>query len=160
MAIPSATVTLEDVADPVLTAAPSGTALDGTRPVSGVVGASFSAADNGGGVARAVLEVDGTAVAELPAGGADCAPPYTRRVPCKPTASGTVSWDTRTVPNGAHRVRLVVYDATRSDHVAAGPFLRGHRPQPRRGRLRFLGHRDRGRLEGQGAADGLVPAPR
>ena len=122
MAVPSATVTLEDAADPVLTAAPTGSALDGTRPIAGVAGASFSAADNGGGVARAVLEVDGTAVADVPVGGADCAPPYTRAAPCKPNASGTLSWDTRTVANGAHQVRLLVYDATGTNHVAAGPF--------------------------------------
>jgi hypothetical protein len=120
LAIPSATVTLEDLSDPVLTAAPSGSALDGTRVQSGVVGASFSAADTGGGVALGVLEVDGAPVAELPVG--DCAPPYVRVVPCKPSAAGTLTWDTRSVPNGTHQVRLVVYDATRANSVAAGPF--------------------------------------
>ncbi len=106
LAIPSTTVTLEDVSDPVLTAAPSGSALDGTRVQSGVVGASFSAADTGGGVAVGVLEVDGVPVAELPVG--DCAPPYVRVLPCKPSAAGTLTWDTRSVPNGTHQVRLVV----------------------------------------------------
>jgi hypothetical protein len=120
MTVPASTVTLEDVADPAFTLAPSGSALDGTRPQSGTVAASFSASDAGGGVARAVLEVDGTAVAELPVG--DCEPPYTKVVPCKPTASGTIAWDTRSVPNGTHQVRLLVFDATRTNHAAAGPF--------------------------------------
>jgi hypothetical protein len=120
MAVPAATVTLEDVADPAFIGAPTGSALDGTRPQSGTVAASFSASDAGGGVSVGVLEVDGTPVAELPVGA--CAPPYTKVVPCKPSASGTISWDTRTVPNGTHQVRLLVYDATRTNHAAVGPF--------------------------------------
>ena len=66
-----------------------------------------------------MLEVDGRAVAEQ---GLGCAPPYTRVVPCRPSASGTLGWDTRSVPNGSHQVRLVVFDATGTNQAAAGPF--------------------------------------
>jgi 5-hydroxyisourate hydrolase-like protein (transthyretin family) len=122
MSVASAAVTLEDASDPVFVGVPSGTALDTGKPVSGLVGASFSAVDEGGGLARAVLEVDGAVVAEAPLAGPACREPYTQVVPCKPSAGGTVSWDTRTVPNGVHQVRLLVYDATGTNHASAGPF--------------------------------------
>jgi hypothetical protein len=119
MSVTSAAVTLEDRSDPVFAGPPTGSALDGAHELRGVVGASFAATDAGGGVARAVLEVDGRAVAEQALG---CAPPYTQVVPCKPSASGSVSWDTRSVPNGAHEVRLLVFDATGTNQAVAGPF--------------------------------------
>ena len=119
MTVASAAVTLEDRSDPAFAGPPTGSALDGSRALRGVVGASFAATDAGGGVARAVLDVDGRAVAEQ---GLGCAPPYTRVVPCRPSASGTLSWDTRSVPNGSHQVRLVVFDATGTNQAAAGPF--------------------------------------
>jgi hypothetical protein len=120
MGVTSAAITLEDRSDPVFAGAPTGSALDGTHELRGLVGASFGATDAGGGVARAVLEVDGVAVAEQPLGG--CAPPYTQVVPCRPSASGSLSWDTRSAPNGSHQVRVLVYDATGTNHAAAGPF--------------------------------------
>jgi hypothetical protein len=170
MSVSAATVTLEDVADPVFTGAPTGSALDGARRQSGVVAASFSASDAGGGVATAVLEVDGTPAASQTVGGDTCAPPYTRAVPCKPTASGTVSWDSRTVPNGVHQVRLLVYDASGTNHAAAGPYTvrirnRGVACAPsslpvqarwkgRRAARRTVGFRRRARVLGRAGAGG------
>ena len=52
---------LSDRLDPALVGTPSGDLLDTQRPVAGTRSVSFSAADRGGGLYRATLEVDGTA---------------------------------------------------------------------------------------------------
>ena len=114
---------LRDPSAPTLTAAPSGDLVDTMRPISGVRTISFTAADQGSGVYLAHVEVDGIALASavVDGNGGRCAKPFLYLVPCRATASGSVSMDTARLPDGPHTVRLVVTDATETNSVASGP---------------------------------------
>jgi hypothetical protein len=114
---------LRDLADPVFSGTPSGDLLDPTRPVGGVRTVSFSATDRGGGVYQARLEVDGTAVTtvDVDQNNGRCRKPFTGAVPCKLSASGTLSYDTSALADGQHAVRLVVTDATGTNAAVYGP---------------------------------------
>ena len=96
-----AAIVLQDDTDPAFSAPPAGSLFAGGT-LAGTHGVSFSATDTGSGVQQATLEVDGTAVATQTLG---CAPPYTAIVPCKLSASGTVTLDTATLTDGPHAVR-------------------------------------------------------
>jgi hypothetical protein len=123
MSIPRADFTLRDLADPVLVGTPSGDLFDTAQPLTGVRAASFSASDQGGGVYQAILEVDGTAVTSvgIDDNGGNCVPPFKGAVPCKPSASGTLSYDTGGLPDGSHAFRLVITDATGTNSASFGP---------------------------------------
>lgn len=123
MRILRADFTLRDTADPTFVGTPSGDLLDTARPVAGVRGVSFSAADKGGGVYQATLEVDGRpAVSQVvDDNGGRCRKPFTAAVPCRGTVSGSLSLDTAALPDGAHSVRVLVSDPTESNVAAFGP---------------------------------------
>ena len=123
MSIPRADFTLRDLVDPVLVGTPSGDLFDTAQPLTGVRSASFSAADQGGGVYQAILEVDGAPVtsAIIDDNDGDCVPPFRGAVPCKPSASGTLSYNTAGLPDGAHSFRLVITDATGTNSASFGP---------------------------------------
>ena len=116
-------VDLTDSVDPTLTGTPSGDLVDTTQPISGVRTVSFSASDQGSGVYLARVEVDGTPVASavVDDNGGRCAKPFRFLVPCRSTASGSLSVDTAQLVDGTHSVRLVVTDATETNTVAFGP---------------------------------------
>lgn len=109
---------LQDDSDPVFTSPPAGS-LTAPGTLAGVYGVSFSATDAGGGLYEAVIEVDGNDEAAQSLG---CSVPFTATVPCKLTASGTVSLDTAGLADGQHSVRVLLRDATRSNAAAFGPF--------------------------------------
>jgi hypothetical protein len=111
-------MTLEETSDPAFAGAPAGGLFATGEALSGVEEASFSASDAYSGVAKVALEVDGR-TATL--GSVTCAQPYTALRPCRESTSGSISWDTRTVADGAHRLRLLVYDATLTNVGAYGP---------------------------------------
>lgn len=106
----------------------SGGALAGDDPVRGVAGLSIHAIDDGGGVYRVALEIDGSEVARqvLDAAGGSCgdvepanADPYefgTAR-PCPLDADGSVQADTATLSDGTHTVRATVEDAAGNEAV-------------------------------------------
>ena len=123
MSIPRADFTLRDLVDPVLVGTPSGDLFDTQQPLTGVRSASFSASDQGGGVYQALLEVDGQAVAAavVDRQRRHCVPPFKGAVPCKPSASGTLSFDTAALPDGSHALRLVVTDPTGTNSASYGP---------------------------------------
>ena len=103
---------------------PSGDLLDTTQPLTGVRSASFSASDQGGGVYQAILEVDGAPVASaiIDDNGGHCVPPFTGAVPCKPSASGTLS-----LRHGGAARRLALVPA--GDHRRRpGPTARAYGP--------------------------------
>ena len=116
-------VDLADRSDPTFVGAPSGDLLDPTQPVAGVRTVSFSASDQGSGVYRALLEVDGSAVTSgvVDANGGKCDVPFTTIVPCRLNTSGTLSFDTATLLDGVHSMRLVVTDATETNEAVYGP---------------------------------------
>ena len=93
------------------------------QPLTGVRSTSFSASDQGGGVYQALLEADGQVVAStvVDANGGNCVPPFKGAVPCKPSTSGTLSFDTSALADGAHALRLVVTDPTGTNSAAYGP---------------------------------------
>jgi hypothetical protein len=115
--------TLRDLVDPVIVGTPSGDLLDTQQPLSGVRSANFSATDQGGGVFQAVLYADGAAVAStiIDANGGNCVKPFKGAVPCKPSASGTLSFDTAQLADGAHTFLLVITDPTEGNAAAYGP---------------------------------------
>jgi hypothetical protein len=114
---------LSDRLDPTLVGTPSGDLLDTERAVAGVRSVAFSAADRGGGVYRATLEVDGAVAATqvVDENGGACREPFTTPVPCRLTASGSIALDTASLPDGVHSVRLLVSDATGTNTVVHGP---------------------------------------
>jgi hypothetical protein len=116
-------VDLTDSVDPVLVGTPSGDLVDTTRPLSGERTVAFSATDQGSGVYFARVEVDGSTKASsiVDGNGGRCAKPFRYLVPCRTTASGSVSFDTATLPDGPHTIRLLVYDATETNSVSYGP---------------------------------------
>src|SRR4051812_27395791 len=116
-------VDLTDGSDPTLTSPPSGNLLNTTGPLTGVRSVSFAAADQGSGVYVARLEVDGNPVASATVDDNDgrCVKPFKDLVPCRGSAAGSLSFDTATLPDGPHAIRLVVTDATETNSVAYGP---------------------------------------
>jgi hypothetical protein len=123
IAIERARMTLNDTLEPVFASAPSGSLFDTGAPLTGVRSVSYTAADRGGGLYRAALEVDGAIVTSQPVdeNGGACVAPFTQPLPCKLSAASALSWDTGAVANGPHRLRLLVYDATGTNVVASDP---------------------------------------
>jgi hypothetical protein len=116
-------VDLRDLSDPVIVGTPSGDLLDPTQPVAGERAVSFSATDQGSGVYSARIEVDGQTVvsASVDSNNGRCVKPFTAVVPCRANASGTLSFNTATLPDGVHSMRLVVADATETNTASYGP---------------------------------------
>jgi hypothetical protein len=108
-----ADITLSDDLAPSFATAPAGPLLDTTRTLSGQQSVSYQANDRGGGVAGVGLEVDGrvvqtSSVTDTPG---TCRTPYTAAVPCPLSTSGSLAFDTGSLPDGDHQVRLRLTDA-------------------------------------------------
>lgn len=113
--IAHAQVWLTDATAPALAGAPGGSLLRG-GPQSGRRTLTWGATDRGGGVREARLEVDGHTVAR----DVRCGEPFTATRPCPASVSGVFEWDTATVDDGLHRVRMLLVDAG-GEAVAWGP---------------------------------------
>jgi hypothetical protein len=111
-----AAIVLRDDSAPSFLSPPAGTLTSGAT-LTGAQGISFSAADKGGGIRSAVLEVDGTPMDTRDFG---CA--YTHVVPCKLADGGTLSVDTSRLADGQHTARVLVSDATGTNTTASQPF--------------------------------------
>jgi hypothetical protein len=103
------------------------------RTWSGVMHLGFNAADVGGGLYRAVLEVDGSEAATWPlsmsTNCADIGPDPTVREfaapqPCALHIDGTLDVDTRQLPQGEHSVRILVEDVAGNRSAIFGPTTR------------------------------------
>jgi hypothetical protein len=114
---------LSDRLDPVFNGTPSGDLLDTSRPLTGVRSVSYSASDAGGGLYQAMLEVDGSPALTqvVDDNGGRCREPFLYPVPCKTEASGTLSFDTGTLPDDQHSLRLILTDVTKTNSVSFGP---------------------------------------
>ena len=121
--LPRIDVTLLDRPSPIITSTPSGPLVDPGRRLAGVADVSLSASDRGGGVYMAWFEVDGRIAGGSVIDGNDglCRAPFTVAVPCKPSASNTVGFDTSKVRDGVHRLRILVTDATGTNTAFWGP---------------------------------------
>jgi hypothetical protein len=111
--ISRAEITLADDEAPVIAAPPSGGLVTTSTTLTGAQSVGIQATDKGSGVADVGIEVDGKVVSHGPLGtpGPKCAQPYVTSVPCPLTAGGAVTLDTGTLPDGDHRLRLLVSDA-------------------------------------------------
>jgi hypothetical protein len=118
-----AEITLEDLSEPTLTAQPSGALVTSGARLTGVHSVAVQASDKGGGVYVGQVEVDGRVVAEavLDRNGGRCVEPFVDARPCPSSASGLVHLDTAKLADGAHSVRILVADATRTNVVASAP---------------------------------------
>ena len=118
---------LKDGAAPTV----SGVRVIDSGDTSGILTVGFNAADNGGGVYRAVISIDGKALATQPLGGGDCtdanptdADPYEflSPVPCPGAVSGAVvKVNYRTLAAGPHSVTISVEDAAGNTISVLGP---------------------------------------
>jgi hypothetical protein len=118
-----ADVTLTDDMPPAFALPPSGPLLDTQHPLTGEKQVFIWAADRGSGVKNVMFEVDGTVVAKatLDDNGGQCKAPYTVPRPCPLEVRGTVGFNTATLPDGHHQLRLLVSDATDTNVTAWGP---------------------------------------
>jgi len=133
--IPRAEIGLEDAAAPQAT--PTGGALVGSTPVRGTAGLAFHATDEGGGVYRVGLAVDGVEVARhvVDDGGGTCADvepanaePYEFGVPqpCPLAVDGAVQFDSATLADGRHAVAVTVEDAAGNTDVVFDGTVQTH----------------------------------
>lgn len=112
-------LTLYDANDPIVSA-PTGT-LANAEPLRGVASVEFRASDEGAGVYRSIVQVDGSEIsaAVLDANGGSCrtldpSDPYVfaRAQPCKASVgSGRVELDTTRLSEGTHTIKVLVEDA-------------------------------------------------
>ncbi len=118
-----AELTLADLSAPVLPVAPSGPLVSPTAHLSGTQPVTISATDTGGGVYQAEIEIDGSIVqtSTLDENGGLCHQPFTTVAPCKQSATGSVSFDTAQLADGAHSLKILVTDATGTNIASWGP---------------------------------------
>jgi hypothetical protein len=113
---------LRDAADPQLVGSVSGSVAE-SAVVSGIADVTFSASDLGSGLYRARILVDDqivrTTMVDSNAGRCVDVEPqnsddyeFASATPCKLNASVSTSVDTRAIPDGAHRVKVAVEDAS------------------------------------------------
>lgn len=119
-------VSLEDELAPVV----SNANIDGGE-TSGMLRATFDAADVGGGLYRALVKIDGKIAQAIPLGPAPCADvapadadPYQFNVPvpCPATIKGAAAGiDVRSLAPGPHGVEIAVEDAAGNETSVVGP---------------------------------------
>jgi hypothetical protein len=111
VAITATRVTLRDANAPSIAAVTGGPAQSG--PLRGRETLAYAARDEGGGLWRAELLVDGAVMGGGAVDGDDgrCAPPFRHVVPCRGAASQTLELDTTRVADGRHTLELRVLDA-------------------------------------------------
>jgi hypothetical protein len=123
LSVGAADFMLRDNIDPVIVS-PSGTLL-ANGALSGSRSITFSATDQGGGVFRSILLVDGSPVVNkvIDGNGGHCnTSAFVQTVPCKLAASDTLSLNTAALSEGTHSVQLIVRDATDTNQAVYGPF--------------------------------------
>jgi len=124
-----AQATLEDLTDPQVSRT-AGRLLE-VGPHRGVEHLHLEASDSGSGVYRLIVELDGVEAVRqvIDSNAGQCADAwsggseydFTSPVPCKLEVDGGETLDTRLLPDGEHRLRLLVEDAAGNRRVAAGP---------------------------------------
>jgi hypothetical protein len=101
-------------------------------PTPGLRAFTVSASDQGGGLLDAAVEVNGAIAARYPFGGSNCRAPYVVLVPCPLQARRTFAFDTGRLPDGVHRVRILVRDVTGTNVAKSTPrsIVVSHRGRP------------------------------
>ena len=122
LAVFRAEVALEDRIAPRFLREPTGSLLD-EEPQTGVRQLSVAAADRGGGIRTVALELDGSPWRSFAIDAdVNCREPFTAPVPCPLAIDRRLAVDLGGTPNGTHRLRVLVTDATGRNTVAAGPY--------------------------------------
>jgi hypothetical protein len=123
--VPQARFTLEDRDAPAISSVSGDATTD--RLWAGATGISVGATDQGGGVYRLGVEVDGQIRSWVNLADAPCrAWPGTERTflspkPCPSTVGGAQTISTADLPEGTHTVRVLVEDAAGNQTTAYGP---------------------------------------
>jgi hypothetical protein len=118
-----ADITVLDQYNPKLEEPPEGPLLDNEGDA--LIGGQqvwISASDRGSGVYQVLFEVDGAvaAAATIDDNNKRCRRPFAYAKPCKSEAEGAVTFDTTRIPDGSHRLRILVTDATGTNATAWG----------------------------------------
>ncbi|MCW2996525.1 MAG: hypothetical protein JWN65_74 [Solirubrobacterales bacterium] len=116
---------LSDVDDPTFTSTPSGSLTSSAANLPAVRTLTYSAADQGGGVYRHRLLVDGAPVVSetVNTNGGKCATPFRDPVPCRTSpTNASITFDTGVLSNGLHTLQLEVRDATDDNKVVTAPW--------------------------------------
>jgi hypothetical protein len=115
-----------DQSPPTVTAA--GSLLNG-GPIRGTKELSFKASDEGGGIAKVSLVIDGNVKeSKTDPNGGLCARPYQAMVPCMPEIDSSFNLDTETLADGPHTVAVVVEDASGQTGASAATVDVHNRP--------------------------------
>jgi hypothetical protein len=107
-----ARITLRDSQPPVL-GGPQGPLAKAGAVLEGVQAITVTASDEGGGVERLGVLVDGRSAMDetLERDAPSCRTPYFKVVPCASSTTRTLAFDTASVPNGHHAIQIAAYDA-------------------------------------------------
>jgi hypothetical protein len=113
-------MTLQDNSAPKFTVPPTGP-LVGGGVLAGIQPVTIAATDSGSGVYQAEIEVDGRVVqSQALDNTGTCQQPFVATVPCPLSANGTAQFNTASIPDGTHTLRLLVTDAA-GNTAAWGP---------------------------------------
>jgi hypothetical protein len=99
-------ITVSDPTPP--TGGLTGGGLDGNGPVAGTQSISYNTSDPLAGIYSVQLLVDGNVVATN-SYASGCS--FTNFLPCPASESGSLAWDTASIPNGAHEIELLIKNA-------------------------------------------------
>jgi hypothetical protein len=81
-------------------------------PVRGTVQVPFRATDDGGGVRKVTLNIDGADVNSVEdTNGGRCVRPFRSLVPCQAVLQASLGLDTTRLENGPHQVKFIAVDA-------------------------------------------------
>jgi len=116
----AARVRLAEEIPPRFLEPPSGSLLIPVDVLTGEKSVSVPVADGGSGLAQAGLRIDGRdyAVQAVDPDHSTCRPPYPTPVPCPLRHRPTLIFDTATLPNGPHTVRVLLRDAAGNETVS------------------------------------------
>ena len=114
---------VDDPEDPSIEGQPGGAMFAGVSNLSGDQTVAFHATDAGGGIYRAVVEVDGVVVGELGLSrdAPSCHRPFRVAQPCPQEVISSVVVDTTRLADGQHDAYLKVYDASAQNFSVYGP---------------------------------------
>ena len=112
LGIARARISLSDAIPPSLDP-PSGSIVTEGAEVEGIQAVQVSAHDEGGGILRFSVLVDGSSAMEetLEDVAPSCRSPFVKVVPCARSTTRTIAFDTTTIPNGKHSIQIAVDDA-------------------------------------------------
>jgi hypothetical protein len=124
MALNRIQMTLNDDASPIFSGSPTGSLMSATS-IARIRTVNYSATDVGSGLYSQRLLADGREIVagEVDANGGKCVRypagnGFPAPVPCRTSATGSMTYDTAGLSDGQHELQLDVYDATASNKAS------------------------------------------